>query len=529
MHTGHRLQASRRLALLVGLFVLTFAAQAGMVNAVAAVGTGAWTPAGDMLVARRDHTATLLSNGKVLIVGWFTNTAELYDPSTNAFAATGNTLDDHGQGSTATRLPDGKVLIVGGNGAPMSAELFDPATGVFSRAGSPSSPRAFHTATALSDGRVLVAGGPGNSAEIYAPATNRFTTTGGMNSTRTGAAAALLPDGSVLIAGGASDAAACLATAELFNPVTGIFSLTGSLVGMGCTLWWNQIAVLPSGRVFVVGGSDQANIFDPGSGTFRVTSGHMSVQRTAAAAILLNSGAVLVAGGSIAAGPVDTNSADLYDPTNDTFTATASMSTPRQQFTITRLLNGHVLVTGGFTGVEDHTRSAEIYSALQDQTISLAPLEDRILGEPPFGVTATASSGLIVTLAASGPCSVSGSIVSVSGLGVCTITATQGGNASFNAAPTVSQSFNVLSPSQFAEGVINAISAIGLPSGTSNSLTSKLEAYIASIANGNQTAACGQLGALVNYVNAQSSKLIPAADAALLLIDAGRLSASSDC
>jgi hypothetical protein len=529
MHTGHRLQASRRLALLVGLLVLTFAAQAVMVNTVAAVGAGAWTPAGDMLVARRDHTATLLSNGKVLIVGWFTNTAELYDPLTNAFAATGNTLDDHGQGSTATRLPDGKVLIVGGNGAPMSAELFDPATGVFSRAGSPSSPRAFHTATALSDGRVLVAGGPGNSAEIYAPATNRFTTTGGMNSTRTGAAAALLPDGSVLIAGGASDAAACLATAELFNPVTGIFSLTGSLVGMGCTLWWNQIAVLPSGRVFVVGGSDQANIFDPGSGTFRVTSGHMSVQRTAAAAILLSSGAVLVAGGSIAAGPVDTNSADLYDPTNDTFTATASMSTPRQQFTITRLLNGHVLVTGGFTGVEDHTRSAEIFSDLQDQTISFAPLEDRILGEPPFGVTATASSGLIVTFAASGPCSVSGSIVSVSGLGVCTITATQGGNASFNAAPTVSQSFNVLSPAQFAEGVINAISGIGLPSGTSNSLTSKLEAYIASIASGNQTAGCGQLGALVNYVNAQSSKLIPAADAALLLIDAGRLSASSDC
>ncbi len=166
---------------------------------------------------------------------------------------------------------------------------------------------------------------------------------------------------------------------------------------------------------------------------------------------------------------------------------------------------------------------------LADQSIAFAPLADKILGEPPFGVTATASSGLTVTFTASGACSVSGSTVSLTGTGVCTITAAQGGNGSFNPAPNVSQSFNVLSPAQFAQGVIDATSGMGLPSGTSNSLTSKLQAYIASTARGNQAAACGQLGAFVNYVNAQSGKQIPSADAAFLLTDAARLSTTSAC
>jgi hypothetical protein len=168
-------------------------------------------------------------------------------------------------------------------------------------------------------------------------------------------------------------------------------------------------------------------------------------------------------------------------------------------------------------------------TAKQDQTISFAPLPDKVLGEPPFAVSATASSGLPVSFAASGPCSVFGNTVSLSGTGVCTITAMQDGNDSFNPAPSVSQSFNVLSSAQFAQSVIDAISGMGLPSGTSESLTSKLRAYIASTARGDQTAACGQLGAFVNSINAQSGKQIPAADATLLLTDAARLNTASAC
>jgi hypothetical protein len=165
----------------------------------------------------------------------------------------------------------------------------------------------------------------------------------------------------------------------------------------------------------------------------------------------------------------------------------------------------------------------------QDQTISFAPLPDKVLGEPPFAVTATASSGLPVSFAASGPCSVSGNTVSLSGTGVCTIAAMQDGDDIFNPAPSVSQSFHVLSPAQFAQSVIDAISGMGLPAGTSQSLNSKLGAYIDSISRGDQTSACGQLGAFVNSVNAQSSKQVPAADAQLLLIEGARLTTASAC
>ncbi len=168
-------------------------------------------------------------------------------------------------------------------------------------------------------------------------------------------------------------------------------------------------------------------------------------------------------------------------------------------------------------------------SAKQDQSISFAPLANKIVGEPPFAVNATASSGLPVAFTASGPCSVSGSTVTLSSTGICTITAAQSGNDSFNAAPNVSQSFKVVSPPQFAQGVIDAMSGMGLPLGTSQSMTSMLLAFINSTTRGNQTAACGQLGALASYVNAQSGNQIPSVDAALLLVDVARLTTASGC
>ncbi len=164
-----------------------------------------------------------------------------------------------------------------------------------------------------------------------------------------------------------------------------------------------------------------------------------------------------------------------------------------------------------------------------DQTIRFGPLADKILGEPPFDVSATASSGLPDAFTASGVCSVSGATVSLSATGICTITAAQAGNATFNPAPSVSQSFDVLLPSQFAQGVIDATSGMGLMPGTVTSLTSKVEAYIASTARGEGTAACGQLGAFVNYVNAQSGHQISTVGAALLLADATRLITASGC
>jgi hypothetical protein len=218
--------------------------------------TGTFTATGTMPDARVDHTATLLPDGRVLIAGGCngaifactitTASAELYDPATGTFTPTGSMTTPR-QYDTATLLRTGQVLLAGG--APCdacfplaSAELYDPATGTFTPTGSMTTPRAFHTATLLPSGQVLVAGGCTNlggscapaydglaSAELYDPATGRWTATGSMTMPRFNQGAALLPNRQVLIAGGANGTTTlgqALATAELYNPVTGRFTAT---------------------------------------------------------------------------------------------------------------------------------------------------------------------------------------------------------------------------------------------------------------------------------------------------------------
>jgi Galactose oxidase, central domain len=189
--------------------------------------TNSFTTTGAMGTPRYAHTATLLPNGKVLIAGGFSTsnvgtftenvllTAELYDPATGAFTPTGSLGTARG-GHTATLLANGKVLVAGGlislNFAGVSvastAELYDPATGTFTPTGNLTADREEHTATLLPDGRVLIVGGASASqgtlasAEIYDPATGSFTATDSMTTPRSAQTATLLPDGTVLVAGG---------------------------------------------------------------------------------------------------------------------------------------------------------------------------------------------------------------------------------------------------------------------------------------------------------------------------------------
>jgi hypothetical protein len=140
---------------------------------------------------------------------------------------------------TATLLADGRVLITGGvgnDGSDLTAsEVFDPKTGTFASTGSMRDARLYHTATLLSDGRVLVAGGGGDytnllfiaSAEIYDPKAGTFSVTGSMADARTYHTASLLADGRVLVAGGFG-AKGPLPAAELFNPKTGTFGPAGA-------------------------------------------------------------------------------------------------------------------------------------------------------------------------------------------------------------------------------------------------------------------------------------------------------------
>jgi N-acetylneuraminic acid mutarotase len=140
-------------------------------------GSGTWTLTGSLHVARADSTATLLPNGQVLVVGGEDTSAELYNPATGSWTSTGSlhaARDQH----TATLLSNGQVLVAGGQNGTIfiaSAERYNPSTGAWTVTGSLHTPRIEHTATLLPNGQVLVAGGLDSnynylaSAELYTP------------------------------------------------------------------------------------------------------------------------------------------------------------------------------------------------------------------------------------------------------------------------------------------------------------------------------------------------------------------------
>jgi hypothetical protein len=169
------------------------------------------SPALKMNIERAAHTATLLPDGKVLISGGFREegtseiaiaSAEIFDPATNSFTPTGD-MNEPRDGHTATLLPNGQVLIVGGwnqSSRSSTAELYDPRTGMFEYTGSMMAQRQGMTATLLKNGQVLIAGGdsarntPQLTAELYDPVTKTFIPTGTLNNGRSAHTATLFTD-----------------------------------------------------------------------------------------------------------------------------------------------------------------------------------------------------------------------------------------------------------------------------------------------------------------------------------------------
>jgi hypothetical protein len=291
-------------------------------------------------------------------------------------------------GGTATTLLDGRVLVTGGGPDSASAELYDPRTGTWTATGSMLSKRGSFSATLLGDGRVLVAGGTplvsvgGNkntrlaAAELFDPDTGTWSATGSMIEARSEQTATRLPDGRVLVAGGIGAygnvrvvAPKVLATAELYDPDTGSWTATG---GLSTPRVGQQATLLGDGRVLVVGGMTysgdgeeiilaSAEAYDPGDGTW-TKAGTMGTARTRHTATLLADGRVLVAGGvnffGMFSGDV-VASAELYDPASGTWTATGSMGSPSAGLTAIPLLNGKVLVLG--VRVATAQLSADLY------------------------------------------------------------------------------------------------------------------------------------------------------------------------
>jgi N-acetylneuraminic acid mutarotase len=358
--------------------------------------SGVFNNTGSLATGRANQTATLLSNGKVLVVGGRTTgfvslaSAELYDPASGTWSATGNLVTartDH----TATLLSNGKVLVAGGfnsdSGTLASAELYDPASGTWTATGSLGAMRTVHTATLLSSGKVLVVGGlNGNggvfaSAELYDPASGTWTATGSLNFARWTHTMTLLPNGRVLVTGGTGPGGD-LTSAELYDPASGTWTATGS---MGTKRDSHTATLLSNGKVLVAGGSNSdklimaTELYDPASGTWTAT-GSISAARWTHTATLLSNGKVLAAGGFNGSSVLA--SAELYDPANGTWTATGSLATARTEHTAALLTNGEVLVAGGISGDSGtYLTSAELYVSAPPTPTTLANLSTRLLVE----------------------------------------------------------------------------------------------------------------------------------------------------
>ena len=351
-----------------------------------------------MLQSRVGHSATLLRDGRVLVVGGMDDaftplyTAEVFDPETNRWMLVGEMREARTEHSAAL-LRDGRVMVTGGMNENLeivgTTEIYDPDSGEWFEHASMRTVRRGHFTLTLNDGRVAVVGGVGQtlgglgilanisavgallSTEIYDPQTDTWSRASDMLEGHSGGLAIVLKDGRVLISGGYNQAEG-LASSEVFDPNIDEWMRTAS---MARKTFANTAAVLPDGSVLFTGGfgmsrakggiTPGSEVFDPKTNEWRKAPDtvHGRMKHTIT---LLPDGRVVTIGGSTAGGPV--NTAEYMNPMTWAWSEITPMSVQRSGHTATLLHDGRILVAGGAT-----EKTVELYDANADEWTSSEP------------------------------------------------------------------------------------------------------------------------------------------------------------
>lgn len=325
-----------------------------------------WSATGSLSNARVNHSATLLANGSLLVVGGKNSGsnqgAELYDPLTGTWASTGSPSTTRYQ-HVAARLANGKVLIAAGATAdtsPLSsAELYDPAAGTWSSTGSLTTARRFLTAEALQNGKVLVIGGYDgtsnwySSCELYDPTAGTWSSTGAMGSARGGAASGVLPSGKVLVTGGNS-ATAYLATAELYDPSAGTWSSAGTF--STARRQHAQVITQWGDHVVIGGGYTSSTALTATTAVYDVSANSwaegptLSVARGKLAGLQLPGTGAVFAGGQTGTSTYAVT-AEGFTQSPNTISSLSALSSSRSNYTLSRLSpEPKMIAVGGYNG-----------------------------------------------------------------------------------------------------------------------------------------------------------------------------------
>jgi hypothetical protein len=313
---------------------------------------------GPLQIARSQHCSMRLPDGKVLFVGGFidtnsrvTATTELYDPATGTTTFRAPMIAGR-RAAECLPLRDGSLLVMGGvndSSVINSVEKYDPATNTWTQLNPIPSGGVFYgmATTQLADGRVLIAGGNSYHSEAYLfdPTANTWVATGSLNVGRTYPKAIKLPDNRVLAMGGLGENNR--RAVEIYTPATGTWSLLAPMLRDSGE---PAVGVLPDGRIFVGEMDDpnaplQAQVYDFATNSWTVLPPSNFAHSWGAQLVLVN-GQPVVAGGtpSYDGAPMPV---ERFDFTTQQWTTVGQLATSRQGFTLDTLTDGSVLVAGG--------------------------------------------------------------------------------------------------------------------------------------------------------------------------------------